>query len=603
MSFLRRGNRRGRRSTALVVAGALFGFQALALIGATAASAAVVTCNFSGGNLTMTITGASTLELDGVNIIVDTFETDDLAGTSCDTQEGATVNNTNAILITGDAGDNVLTLLMNDGADLASWTDINWTIDLGADATDDTLAIDASGVTDANDDLEVTFGASGIDLNSDDDLDVAQSNIEIFLVTGGAGDDTISGAGSTAAGGLFTGAITGVGAGGDDLFASGAGADSWDGGADEDTIDASGGTSGVTVNLTANLLSGGGLGSDTLAAGTIEDIVGSGFNDLLDGDAGSNVITPGAGDDTVNGQGDFDYADYSDATAAVTVDLAANTATGGSGNDTLAGIEGAFGSSFDDVFIDQTNQDNEYFGDSGADTFSQGADPDVGDFDIVDGEGGIDTVDYGERTESLNVELDQSNADATDAVCVDASEFTSGDLGAGEADCLAGIENAILGTGDDTFTGNAFANRVWPNGGQNVLNGDAAAGPATGGDVLDYSVGYEAGVNVNMAGGATAGDSAIGFENAIGTAFNDKFVGDDQSNTIRGAGGNDGIRSGGGDDTARGGPGNDRIRTGSGDDDAFGGAGNDRINGGGGVDFCKGGPGNDRVRGCEQGRA
>ena len=165
------------------------------------------------------------------------------------------------------------------------------------------------------------------------------------------------------------------------------------------------------------------------------------------------------------------------------------------------------------------------------------------------------------------------------------------------------LENAILGTGDDTFTGNAFANRVWPNGGQNVLNGDAPLGPFTGGDVLDYSVGYEAGVNVNMAGGATAGDSAIGFENAIGTAFNDKFVGDGQSNTIRGAGGNDSIRSGGGDDTVRGGAGNDRLRTGSGDDDAFGGAGNDRINGGGGVDFCKGGPGNERVRGCEQGRA
>jgi Ca2+-binding RTX toxin-like protein len=284
----------------------------------------------------------------------------------------------------------------------------------------------------------------------------------------------------------------------------------------------------------------------------------------------------------------------------VVVDLGANTVTGGSGNDSIALIENATGSDFDDTIIDQEGQNNAVFGGAGADLFQQGED-DSDDVDTVDGEGGIDTVDYGVRTNALLVNLGAAASGATAGTCNDPGEFTSGE--SGETDCLANLENAILGLGDDTFMGNAFPNRVFPNGGQNVLTGDLPLGPFTGGDVLDYSVGYTAGVNVNMAGGATAGDSAVGFENAIGTAFNDRFVGDGQSNTIRGAGGNDGIRSGGGDDTVRGGPGNDRLRTGSGDDDAFGGAGNDRINGGGGVDFCKGGPGVDRVRGCEQGKA
>jgi Ca2+-binding RTX toxin-like protein len=370
-----------------------------------------------------------------------------------------------------------------------------------------------------------------------------------------------------------------------------------DGGADDDTADFSGSATAVNANLATGNATGEGL--DTLTA--VENLIGSPQGDTLTGDGGDNVITPGAGDDSVDGGAGTDEADFSDATAAVTVDLGANTATGGSGNDSLASIENATGSDFDDTIIDQAGQDNAVFGGNGADTFSQGAD-DSDDSDTVDGEGGIDMVDYGLRTNAVTVNLGAAAAGPTAGTCNDlVLEFVSGE--AGETDCLANLENAILGLGDDTFMGNSFPNRVFPNGGQNVLNGDLALGPFTGGDVLDYSVGYTAGVNVNMAGGATAGDSAVGFENAIGTAFNDRFVGDGQSNTIRGAGGNDSIRSGGGDDTARGGPGNDRLRTGSGDDDAFGGAGNDRINGGGGVDFCKGGPGRDRVRGCEQGKA
>lgn len=96
---------------------------------------------------------------------------------------------------------------------------------------------------------------------------------------------------------------------------------------------------------------------------------------------------------------------------------------------------------------------------------------------------------------------------------------------------------------------NEFSNLVEPNGGQNSLDGDCGTGKGSGGDTLDYSVGYDTGVNVNLAGGA----------------------------------------------------GNDIVRGGSGDDDLWGQKGNDYLNGGNGDDFCKGGPGKDKVVKCEAG--
>lgn len=156
-----------------------------------------------------------------------------------------------------------------------------------------------------------------------------------------------------------------------------------------------------------------------------------------------------------------------------------------------------------------------------------------------------------------------------------ASEFTNCD--STEGDCIARVENATLGTGDDTFTGNGFNNAVQP-GGQNVLDG------AGGSDTLDYSVGYDAGVTVNLAGGAASDDAITSFENVIGTPFDDSITGDDGSNTLKSR------------------KGKDNVRGGSGDDDLWGQKGNDYVNGGSGDDFCTGRPGKDKLKSCETGK-
>src|SRR5206468_3048956 len=75
-----------------------------------------------------------------------------------------------------------------------------------------------------------------------------------------------------------------------------------------------------------------------------------------------------------------------------------------------------------------------------------------------------------------------------------------------DADGGAGNDTIASGAGDDALAGNA-----------NTANGDT----------LDYS-GATTGVNVNTAGGVATGmgsDTISGFENFVGSAFNDAFTG------------------------------------------------------------------------------
>ena len=140
-------------------------------------------------------------------------------------------------------------------------------------------------------------------------------------VDGGAGIDTASYAASSA--GVSVSLMTGLGSGGDaegdtlirienltgsafndtlegnagnNLLAGLAGADRVDGGAGIDTASYAASSAGVTVSLMTGLGSGGDAQGDTLIR--IENLTGSALNDTLEGNAGTNVLTGGAGADT-----------------------------------------------------------------------------------------------------------------------------------------------------------------------------------------------------------------------------------------------------------------------------------------------------------------
>jgi Ca2+-binding RTX toxin-like protein len=80
------------------------------------------------------------------------------------------------------------------------------------------------------------LGASGIDLNNDDNLDVTLAAVEDVFVDGGDGDDTIWAAGSTATGAAFTVNLTATGGDGRDTLLGGAGNDTLKGNAGNDTL-------------------------------------------------------------------------------------------------------------------------------------------------------------------------------------------------------------------------------------------------------------------------------------------------------------------------------------------------------------------------------
>ena len=115
----------------------------------------------------------------------------------------ATVGNTTAINITGPAA-SATDELVDERARVptalrsrASWGKINWTVNLGDNSgagPRDTFSVDNSGNTDAG--YETDWGANGVDLNGDGDLDVVLAGIEtsqdftgIGKVYPAAGDD------------------------------------------------------------------------------------------------------------------------------------------------------------------------------------------------------------------------------------------------------------------------------------------------------------------------------------------------------------------------------------------------------------------------------
>ena len=278
-------------------------FQALAILGAPSALA-ISSCTFSGGALSIVLSRGESIvfsqNASGV-VLVNGANT---TAAPCSTTR-ATVTNTTAISVTGLAGEEDVTIQMDlagPGTTIVSWGTINWPIDL-ASGTGDVVTIDGSDLT--TDDLDTTLGASGIDLNGDDDLDVTLAAVEDVFVDGGDGDDTIWAAGSTATGAAFTVNLTATGGDGDDTIASGAGDDALRGGLDGklgDTLDFSGATAAVNVNLLREVATG--MGSDALA--DFENVVGSAFNDHITGDALSNTLNAHSGNDNVEGEGGAD---------------------------------------------------------------------------------------------------------------------------------------------------------------------------------------------------------------------------------------------------------------------------------------------------------
>jgi Ca2+-binding RTX toxin-like protein len=277
---------------------------------------------------------------------------------------------------------------------------------------------------------------------------------------------------------IFAEDDTVIGSSGDDTFNGSKGNDTIDGGDGIDVVSFNGFDGNILADLAAGTLETF-YGTSTVTG--IEDVTGSAFEDSLAGDAGRNLFQGLAGDDTIDGREGLDSASYLDAISAVTVDLAAGTATGGSGNDTLIAIERVIGSRFGDTLQ----------GSARADTFAGG----FGD-DTIDGRGGVDTVEYCGIARGVTVDLTAGTATG----------------GAGN-DTLKSIESVSGSIFRDVLTGSRSSNTLRGQDGNDTLSGvggnDKLFGDA-GNDVLIGGLGNDV-----LTGGT--GKDAFRFDATLGT--------------------------------------------------------------------------------------
>jgi Ca2+-binding RTX toxin-like protein len=361
------------------------------------------------------------------------------------------------------------------------------------------------------------------------------------VIEGLGGNDTINGGG---------GNDTICGDADNDTVNGGTGNDHLEGGetgTDVDTVTFLGsevGSTGVTASLqtgTATVFM-----SETNTLTGFENLTGSNGFDNLTGDDGPNAmdgldradnLTGLGGDDVITdpagGTGDTDELHYenSPGPGGIVADLSAGTVDGtaaGAGTDTVSGVFGVDGTSFDDVIAGDANH-NSLVGGSGNDLLAA-----LGGSDNVIGQDGTDTVNY---------------ATETGPIVADLSSFNSNNVTApGGNDSVFGVENMIGSPQDDQITGGPENNSFDGRGGADQLNG------GTGGSDTAGFNGIATGVTADLGAGTATGqgsDTLTNIDNLLGSTQADTLTGDDQDNMINGLQGADSLDGGtGGVDTA-----------------------------------------------------
>ncbi len=419
-------------------------------------------------------------------------------------------------------------------------------------------------LTTGNGDTAVTTGFAADTITSGDGRDIVRSGKGNDQITTGRGDDMI-----------FAG--TGddhVEAGdGDDVLIGNKGADWLYGGSGSDSVLFDGdlaGETGVVVNLLTGKGQGGDAEGDTYVS--IENVYGTWYQDELIGNNQANVLSGGAGFDTLVGHGGNDifltgegsansvdggegsdlirYADFS---AGVRVDLTRGQAVhlDAQGDptafvDRLASIEDVEGSKYTDTIIGN-DEDNRVLGSLGTDTINLGA--------------GTDVVDYRNLTvhtdDNAGIWVDLANAQPV-VVAAD------GSLSAYLVQALSNVETVYGSSANDRIYGTANADVLAGYKGLDILrgrggndtfyawgDGDAFYG-GTGTDTVDY-LNMAEGVVASLRTGHGQGlDDFHDIENLSGTLFNDVLEGNSQANFLYGGLGLDVIRGLGGNDTLMG---------------------------------------------------
>ncbi|OYU77754.1 MAG: hypothetical protein CFE32_04475, partial [Alphaproteobacteria bacterium PA3] len=327
----------------------------------------------------------------------------------------------------------------------------------------------------------------------------------------------------------------------------------------------------LAVDDSINVLDGFG-GDDVL--------LGLGGDDLLFGGAGNDVIEGGKGADYIDGEEGSDTASYARATSGIYLALGdGGNWTGEATRDILVNIENVIGTQFNDILsMDGSNNaltggtgNDQLYGQGGDDLLSGG----IGR-DFLNGGTGNDTASYATSAAGVYVFLG------------DGGNWTGDAAG----DVLASIENLegssfndILGLddSDNRLSGGAGNDALYGLGGNDILDGGAGRDLLVGGNGTDIASYRTAASGIYLfvgdlgnASGDARGDVFASIENVTGSRFNDIIGWDNLANMLDGGDGNDLLYGQGGDDLLLGSDGDDIL---------VGGAGRDQLNGGAGRDL------------------
>ena len=438
-------------------------------------------------------------------------------------------------------------------------------------------------------------------------------------IQGGDGSDTLKGGG---------GNDTLFGDAGDDTLYGGAGADSLVGGTGNNTAsyEDSNLITGLKASLTNTANNTGDAQGDSYSG--IQNLIGSAYNDTLEGDTNDNRLDGGVGDDSLSGLEGKDTLIGGAGNDYLSGGNGDDSLDGGDGNDILVGGAGA------DVFtggsgtadtVDYSSVTSPLtiavLGTAGATSGSDSFGDVIGqDVEIIKGANANTEFRAGGRTNLTTYvgvagtnKVSYANVTGPTGVLVNMEAQKTGYSGTSVANTTAAandrytnIQNLTGSSFNDSLTGDSGANNIDGGSGDDVVYASAGADTLAGGtnnavaftlatmtytgDTVNFRTvtANAVTIDLSLSGSQTTGPGNTvqlsGFENIIGSDLGDSLTGDGSANVIDGAAGNDTLNGGTGNDTLIGDAGNDSLNGGLGNDSFFGGAGADTFAGDGGTD-------------------